>query len=76
MGAAMPLPQVSQSLESKIQGMMLASQRLPATSRSLFDKVFLRGEAPAAVCQDLGMTPVQFEQQRAAILRSLMMATH
>ena len=59
---------------SRARRMMLASQKLVEPSRSLYDRLFLKGEAADTVRLCLNMTPVEFNDQRAVMLRALMTA--
>lgn len=68
------LEPVSVVAGSRARLMMLASQKLVEPSRSLYDRLFIKGEAADTVRLYLNMTPVEFNDQRAIMLRALMTA--
>lgn len=54
--------------------LLAASSRLSEPGRSLFDRVFLKGESEAAVMAEMSLTQADFNQVRTNVLRSLMIA--
>jgi hypothetical protein len=60
---------------SHAQRMILASMRLGQPAKSLFERLFLKGESAEVVQSDMGLTPDEFAQQNSSMLRSLMTAS-
>lgn len=54
--------------------LLAASSRLSEPSKSIFDRLFIRGESEEAVCRELNLSFEAFAQIRSSTLRTLMIA--
>lgn len=61
--------------DSRARRMMLAAQKLAEPSRSLYDRLFIKGEPDEVVQKALNMTRHEFNGQRTSMLRALMSAS-
>ncbi len=55
--------------------MLLAAGKLTATNRSLFDRLFLRGEAEGSIASELKVTATELQSRKTSLLRALIAAT-
>jgi hypothetical protein len=65
----------SVAVASHATRMMLASQRLGQPAKTLFDRLFIKGESAASVQNDMGLTAAEFAQHNSSMLRTLMTAS-
>ncbi len=52
--------------------MLTAKERLPEAMKSLFDALFVRGEPDEQVAKARGLSPSDFAEQKATMMRTLM----
>jgi hypothetical protein len=66
---------VTGDASSRVRRLLLAAGVLAEPSRTLFDRMFLRGEKAAVVRSSLGLSEQEFGMQHTNMLRALMSAT-
>ncbi|MBY0464034.1 MAG: hypothetical protein K2W33_03735 [Burkholderiales bacterium] len=54
--------------------LLAASSRLSEPGRSLFERLFIRGESEEVICRELNLSADSFNQVRSSTLRTLMIA--
>lgn len=54
--------------------LLAASSRLSEPGRSIFDRIFIKGDSEAMVQRDLDLSADAFAKTKASVLRTLMIA--
>lgn len=65
----------SMASTARVNRMILAAGKLSEPARTLFDRLFIRGEKGEAVRKALDMNEAEFDQHHQAMLHTLMIAT-
>lgn len=63
-------------MHSSIEKILLASKRLPENLKAIFDGLFMEGKEEEQICQEQGISQLEFENRRVRLMRELRSTTH